>query len=135
MKQTYPIILIPAEEGGFTVYIPDFDISTQGNDIPDAMFMARDAIGITGIYMQDEKKELPVPSKMADMIERSKEESEDAIVTLVDIDFDEYRRKNETRAVRRNVSLPSWLDYEAQKAGINVSAILQNALKKELGFE
>ena len=34
--------------------------------------------------------------------------------------------------VRRNVSLPSWLNVEAEKAGVNVSAVLQAALKKEL---
>jgi post-segregation antitoxin (ccd killing protein) len=35
-------------------------------------------------------------------------------------------------SVRRNVSLPAWLDAEAARSGINVSAVLQDALKKEL---
>ena len=56
-------------------------------------------------------------------------------VTLIDIDFTEYRRKNDMKTVRRNVSLPSWLDLEAEKAGINVSALLQAALKKELKID
>jgi len=51
---------------------------------------------------------------------------------MVDIDFTAYRRANEKRTVRRNVSLPSWLNVEAEKAGINVSAVLQMALKQEL---
>lgn len=32
------------------------------------------------------------------------------ILTLVDVDFDEYRRKHEMRTVRKNVSIPSWLN-------------------------
>ena len=46
--------------------------------------------------------------------------------------FTAYRRANEKRTVRRNVSLPSWLNVEAERAGINVSAVLQTALKQEL---
>jgi len=53
-------------------------------------------------------------------------------VTLVDVDFAEYRRKNDMKTVRRNVSLPSWLDMAAKEAEINVSAVLARALKQEL---
>jgi post-segregation antitoxin (ccd killing protein) len=51
---------------------------------------------------------------------------------MVDIDFTEYRKANDLRTVRRNVSLPSWLNSAADKAGVNVSALLQAALKQEL---
>ena len=110
------------------VYVPDFDINTQGTDYADAIEMARDAIGLMGIDMEDEKEPIPCPSDMSAI---SKEHAED-IITLVDVDFADYRRKNDMRTVRRNVSLPSWLNAEAEKAGVNVSAILQAALKREL---
>lgn len=127
MKSAYPIILSSCENG-YAVYVPDFHINTQGEDIAEAMEMARDAIGLMGIDMEDECKELPVPSKI-DAVEK---ENEYDIVSLVDIDFTEYRKQNDLRTVRRNVALPSWLDYEARRSGVNVSAILQRALKKEL---
>ncbi|MCD7785283.1 MAG: type II toxin-antitoxin system HicB family antitoxin [Oscillospiraceae bacterium] len=126
MKNSYPIILTP-DEVGFTVYIPDFEINTEGDTLTEAIEMARDAIGLMGIDMEDDKKPLPVPSEIA-----SVNHSGEDIVTLVDVDFSEYRRKNDMRSVRRNVTLPSWLDYEAEKSGLNVSAILQKALKTEL---
>ena len=126
MKNVYPILLIP-EKKGYTVYIPDFEINTQGDDLTDAMEMARDAIGLMGIDMEDDGKILPAPSDMA-----SVKREADEIVTLVDVDFDEYRRKNEMRAVRKNVTIPSWLNEEAERAGVNFSAVLQNALKTEL---
>lgn len=58
-----------------------------------------------------------------------------ALVSLVDVDFDEYRKKNDLRVVKKNCTIPSWLNFAAEQAGINFSAILQAALKKELNIE
>ena len=130
MKKVYPIVLIKTADD-IVVYIPDFNINTEGKDYSEAIFMARDAIGLLGIELEDQGKTLPEPSEISNV----KKENEGDIVTLVDIDFTEYRRKNDMKTVRRNVSLPSWLDAEAEKAGINVSALLQAALKKELKLD
>lgn len=127
MKNSYPIILTP-DDPGYIVYIPDFDINTQGYSLTEAIEMARDAIGLMGIDMQDEGKELPAPSPLASVAKSSP----DDIATLVDVDFAEYRRKNDLRTVKKNCTVPSWLCYEAEKAKINFSAVLQSALKKEL---
>lgn len=127
MKNSYPVILTPCE-GGYVVYIPDFNINTEGKTITDALEMAKDAIGIIGIELEDRKEVLPMPADIKSVAK----ENEDDIVSLVAVDFTEYRRKNDMRSVRRNVTLPSWLDFEAEKSGINVSAILQRALKQEL---
>ncbi len=81
----------------------------------DSIEMARDAIGIMGIDMEDDHKKLPVPSDLATM----KTGNLTDIVTLVDVDFAEYRRKNDLRTVRKNCTIPSWLNFEAEKAGVN----------------
>ena len=127
MKATYPIIMTKGKEY-LVVYIPDFDINTQGETEADAMSMARDAIGLVGIDMEDGHEDLPTPTLLCDVKSNSKADT----VTLVDVDFTEYRRKNDMRAVRKNCTIPSWLSYEAEKAGINFSATLQAALKQEL---
>ena len=126
MKNSYPVILTK-EESGFTAFIPDFEINTQGKDLTDAIGMSRDAIGLMGIDMEDDGKALPVPSKASDFSVQSGE-----LVSLVDVDFAEYRRKNEMKVVKKNCTLPSWLCYEAEKANINFSQALQSALKREL---
>lgn len=126
MKEVYPIILHPCEKGDFYVEIPDLDIGTQGNTIAECIDMARDAIGLWGITMQDEHKEIPAASEILPKAENG------AIVTLVDVDFDEYRRAHELRTVRKNVSLPAWLCALAEKANVNFSAILQEGLKAYL---
>lgn len=129
MKNSYPIVIDDTheEKERYVVYIPDFDINTEGNTITEAIEMSRDAIGLVGIDMEDDKKELPKPTDIQNI-----SHSADEIVTLVDVDFVEYRRQNESRSVRRNVTIPAWMNFEANKNGINVSAVLQNALKKEL---
>lgn len=127
MKKAYPVILTKGKKF-IVVYVPDFEINTQGKDVADAIEMARDAIGIMGIDMEDENEKLPEPTGIAEI----RVESETDIVTLVDVDFGEYRRKNDMRSVKKNCTIPSWLNFEAEKAGVNFSAILTAALKSEL---
>lgn len=127
MKTAYPIILKEGSKNNYIVFIPDFNINTEGADIATAIEMARDAIGILGIDIEDDSEILPKPSKL----EKIKAEYQ-GIVTLVDVDFEAYRKKNDLRAVRKNCTIPSWLNVEAEKAGLNFSAILQTGLKKEL---
>lgn len=130
MKRVYPVVFTPAKEGGYDVYVPDFPLNTQGADMADAIYMARDAIAGMGTYYQDEGKAIPEPSSLKDVAAEG-----DGVVSLVDVDFDAYRRAKENRMVRRNVTLPGWLDERASQAGINVSGVLQKALKQELHID
>lgn len=128
MKRVYPIVLTPADRG-YVVYVPDLQINTEGNDVADAIDMARDAIGLWGITEEDFGRSIPEPDTVsAEEIEHEPGE----IVTLVDIDFAAYRRAHDMRTVRKNVTLPSWLNAEAEKAGVNFSQVLQEALKERL---
>lgn len=126
MKQAYPVI-ITKDKDFFVASIPDFETGTQGESLAEAIEMARDAIGMCGCYIQDEKKDIPIPTDIGNV---TKEASD--ILTLVDVDFDEYRKKHEMRTVRKNVTIPSWLNEEAESANINFSALLQKAIKAEL---
>lgn len=129
MKKAYPIT-IQKDGEFFVVYVPDFGINTQGTSIPDAMEMARDAIGLCGCVMQDNNQAIPKPSE----IESVKADA-GSFVTLVDVDFTGYRRRHDNRAVRKNLTIPAWLNEEAEAAGLNFSSVLQRALKTELCIE
>lgn len=143
MKQVYPTFILNLEDESahpFLVCVPDMEIWTEGDTFADAIEMARDAIGLTGISMEDNGESLPVPSQRQAAVEKMKESAgeldfSDAILTYVDVDFSEYRKKIDTRTVRRNVALPSWLNYEAEHAGINVSRVLQEALMDVLNVK
>lgn len=130
MKIAYPIIMTKGEKF-IVVFIPDFNINTQGKDIPDSIEMARDAIGLIGTDMEDDGEVLPDASSLDDVRINAPSNS---IVSLVDVDFDEYRKKNDMRAVKKNCTLPSWLNYEAEKANINFSQLLQQALIQKLNL-
>lgn len=80
--------------------------------------------------MERYEVEIPKPTNITDIdIAKSTFFDEgETIISLVDIDSTEYRRKIDTKSVRRNVALPSWLNYEAEHSGINVSKVLQDAL-------
>ena len=93
------------------------------------MEMARDAIGLMGIDYLDDGKEIPEPNSKE--IKARKED----IVTLVDVDFLEYRRKVDNKSVKKNCTIPYWLNVEAEKAGINYSKVLQDAIMGILGIK
>ena len=125
-KTIYPIILHPEKEGGYSVDVPDLEIGTQGETIAECIDMARDAIGLWGICRQDDHKPIPAPTTLTPHC------GKDDLVTLVDVDFDAYRRANDMRAVRKNVTLPSWLCDLAEKSGVNFSQVLQDGLRAKL---
>ena len=127
MVMVYPVILSKYGEG-YVVTIPDFHSVTEGKDLGDAISMARDAIGLSGIELEDEGKELPKPFSR-----RIKKEKDD-IETLVDVDFTEYRLRHDNRTVKKNCTIPYYLNVEAEKRGFNFSKILQEALADKLGI-
>ena len=67
MKAVYPVIFTEDEKGEYLVEVPDMGILTEGKDLGDAMFMARDAIGLAGIVAEDNGEEIPKPSRIEDI--------------------------------------------------------------------
>ena len=136
MKNVYPVFFTKAEEV-ILIEVPDLEILTEGKDMTDAIKMARDAIELKCVSLEDEGITIPEPSAITDLNIKNGTFFDDGetIISFVDIDSTEYRRKIDTRTVRRNVALPSWLNYEAEHAGINVSRVLQEALMRVLKVE
>ena len=129
MTQVYPIILTLTDDG-YVVTVPDFNINTQGKDYAEAMFMARDAICLTGMVMEDQGMEIPTPSALSAV----RPENDLDVVALVDVDFAAYRRKEEMRTVKKNCTIPSWLNYAAEEAGLNFSSLLADAIRQKLNL-
>lgn len=128
MKTCYPIILTEFDDkNGYLVYVPDFDINTSGTDLANALEMARDAIELCGVTYEDKKIPVPVPSAL-----NAVPCSENEIKLAVDVDFAAYRRMLDNRSVKKNCTIPSWLNEMAEQANINFSAVLQEALKQRL---
>lgn len=142
MKAAYPVIFTDVDTN-ILVEVPDLGILTEANEegkekgtISDAIEMARDAIGLKGITLEDAGKTIPDASDISVINPEKGTFAEDGkgYVTLVDVDFLIYRRRVDSKAVRRNVTLPNWLNREAEAAHINVSKLLQEALISKLGL-
>ena len=99
MKQAYPTFILNTNDNSehpFLVCVPDLEILTEGDSFADAIEMARDAIGLAGISMEDNGEEIPVPSEQKAALEKVKQDTEvvdfsKGILTYVDVDFSEYR--------------------------------------------
>ena len=126
MKLAYPVVI--SKDGKFLLAsVPDCEIDTQGNNLVDAIEMARDAISVWCVCEQDMGRQLPLPSDLSSI-----KHDEGDILTLVDVDIDAYRRTLETRTIRKNLTIPAWLNDAAEKEHVNFSQILQQGLKQHL---
>ena len=136
MKTAFPTF-IAQHNKDFLVYVPDMEIYTEGSSFINAIEMARDAIAMKGLSLLDNNMEIPVPSDSTVAISKTKADADEdfdyseGILTYIDVDFAAYKAKHDNRMVRRNVTLPAWLNYEAEKANLNVSKFLQEALKEK----
>jgi predicted RNase H-like HicB family nuclease len=128
MKRTYPIVIEDTGDAYLLVRVPDFDRMTQGTDLTESIDMAQDLICMLGIDYQDKDQPLPAPSLVSEI----QNQFPGKIVTLVNVDIEKYRKANEARSVRKNVTIPGWLNAAAEDADLNFSAVLQDALKREL---
>ena len=141
MKVAYPVIFTDVDTN-ILIEVPDLGIITEANEegktkgtMADAIMMARDAIGIKCIEAEDNGKEVTKPSAIFDVnvSEGTFYDEGQGILSLVDVDLAAYRKMLDNRTVRRNVTLPNWLNQEAEKSHINVSKVLQEALMSRLG--
>ena len=127
MKKVYPALLSDKDGGGYVIRVPDVrGCVTTGKTMDEALDNIRDALAGCLCVLEDVGRELPEPSNPFDIAE------DNAMVILIDVDLLKYREETDTRAVRKNVSLPAWLASLAERRGVNFSQLLQKALRKEL---
>lgn len=136
MTVIYPVIFTRTDDkkDTYLIEIPDIGGMSEGYGLADSINMARDLIGCKLL----EKEDGGIPSASAieqiNPLNGMFADAGESFVSLIDLDLSAYRRKNESRAVRKNVSIPAWLDREAAEANLNLSRILQDALKEKLNI-
>ena len=123
MKYTYTA-LFKEENDKVFARIPDLDgCVTTGKNLSDAIDQITDALNGWLCVAEDEK--LPIPEPTPQMKIRC---ADGEIISLVKADTMEYRARTNTKAVRKNISLPAFLADFADRQNINCSQILQDAL-------
>ena len=133
MKYAYPAILYP-DDGKIGVAVPDLPgCYTFGDNEADALFMARDAVEMWLWHSENTGTEIPPASSIAVIAAQCNEP--DGYVSLIAADTDEYRRQHDARAVKKTLSIPAWLNHQAEQANAPFSQILQEGLKRYLNIQ
>lgn len=126
-KIYYPAVFHP-EEIGYSVSVPDVEgCFSEGDTLEEAFEMITDAIGLC---LEECNGDFPHSSKPNEI----KTEGED-FVSLIAFDQLAYRKKHDTRSVKKTLTIPSWLNTVAEDNHINFSGVLQDALKAQLNIK
>lgn len=126
-KYVYPAVFTE-EDSGYSINFPDLpNCFTSGKTLGEAIEMAGDVLCLTLYEMEQAGTAIPAPSDLRDVPVGNKE-----FVNFIPCDTVEYRRFFDNRAVKKTLTVPSWLNDMAERAGINFSATLQSALKQQL---
>ncbi|WP_028255208.1 type II toxin-antitoxin system HicB family antitoxin [Veillonella magna] len=127
-KEMYPAVFSADVNGGYTVSFPDLlGCVTEGDTLTEAVDMAEDALGLYLYSLLEDGEELPKPS---DPVTIKCEDGE--FIDLVKWDEEEYLKKTDNKAVKKTLTIPSWLNHKAEAKKLNFSKILQRALREEL---
>lgn len=125
------IVVYPAKllekEGVILVSFPDVEgCFSEGVTTEDATINAQEALGLHLSSLQERKLDIPKASKLADVVCVKNEDK-----ALITTDVDKYHK---CKSVKKNLTIPSWLNERAEERNINFSQLLQRALREELSI-
>lgn len=125
MKLIYPAIFTPwQDQKGYTVEVPDLPgCISEGHSLIEAIEMAADAASGWILGELEEGKTYPPPSDRLSLIV-----PDGCFINLLILDMDAYAEKYGSKAVRKNITIPAWLNAFGEKNHINFSKVLQDAL-------
>lgn len=129
MKYTYTAVFTPAEEGGYLVDFPDitdhsdYGCFTDGNTIVEAMDNAKDVLNLVLWTMEEDGVEIPKATPPQNM-----KAPEGGFISLIQADTLKYREENDSKAVKKTITIPHWMDIAGKRKNVNFSQVMQNAL-------
>ena len=128
-KFVYPALFEPETEGGYSVSFPDLPgCFTEGDTMEEAVDMAKDAVGIYLMQLEEDGQSPPVASDPSGLHPEG-----NGFIALIDMDMVFYKQKHDNRSVKKTLTIPQWLNTLAEREGVNFSNVLQVALKEKLG--
>lgn len=124
MTISYPA-LCHYEDGGYWCEFPDLEgCFSRGDSVQEIIDMAREALECHAEYFLENDKPLPAPSLITDL----KAEGKD-FLTYISCELPQG-----AKSVKKTLTIPDWLNRRAEKAGVNFSRTLQDALLQKLGI-
>lgn len=121
-EYVYPAVFHPNEDGSFSIVFPDLPgCISEGKSLGNAMYMAQAALTQWIEYLIDKKQSIPSASDF-----RGVSVAPGEFTNLIRADV------RDSRAVRRTVSIPKWMDDKVAESDLSLSRVLQDALKERL---
>ena len=126
MKLIYPAIFTPYyDEGGYDVTVPDLpDCTASGDTLEDAIEDAVSQASGAILSIMEKGGEGPPASEYQDIIL----EDPDDFVSLIVLDMGAYSDAHAQKSVRKNITIPAWLNAYGEAHHVNFSKVLQEAL-------
>ena len=126
MKLVYPAILTPWDErDGYTVTVPDLPgCVSEGSSLADALLMGTDAASGWVLDELEDGKATPTVSRLNDVASANPE----AIVTYLVLDIDSYAERYGKKAIRKNITIPAYMNAYVEDNNLSLSEITQNAI-------
>jgi predicted RNase H-like HicB family nuclease len=134
MKDRYlfPAVFEIGEDGSIGVYFPDLPgCISAGDNEEEAVLNAKEALALHLYGMEEDGDDIPAPSSVRD-VQADLDPNE--YIVMIEVWMPPFRDKMNQRAIKKTLTIPKWLNDEAEKAGINFSQVLQYALKEKLGI-
>ena len=125
MKLTYPAVFYKdMESSAYAVEVPDLPGCASGADtLADAILMATDAAAGWVLDELEDGKSVPTASRQEDI-----NPDPGGFVSMLVLDMDAYTEKYGHKAVRKNLTIPAWLNTFAEANHVNFSQVLQDSL-------
>lgn len=125
----YPAYFRRVESGGYSVDFPDLPgCVSAGDSLGEALAMAREALSLHLYGMAEDGDAIPAPSDPAAVAPE-----EGAFVAPVEGRPDMIRDDIRNRSVKKTLTIPYWLNEEAERHHVNFSQVLQEALRERVG--
>lgn len=119
-------------------YYDDDGISIEFPDLPgclpcaqtseEAFRNAKEALGLHLFGMEQDGDVIPEPTPVREL-----KPEDGAVITMVEVFMPSVRDRINNKVVKKTLTLPSWLNREAEAANVNFSLVLQEGLKRYLG--
>lgn len=127
----YFTAVLHKENIGYSVWIDELSgCNSQGDSLAEAITNIKDAIGLFYEEYKSRNEPFPTPSAPEKV---TLEENETAV--LIEFDVLEYAKRHDKKAIKKTLTIPSWLNTIAEENNINFSSVLQSALKQKLNIQ
>lgn len=128
MNLVYPAVFYPdPDSSALAVTVPDLPgCVSGGNSLPEAIAMGEDAASGWILGELEDGNEIPAASSITDI--HPDPEIGEGFVSLLSLDMDTYAAKYGSKSIRKNLTIPAWLNTFAEAEQLNVSKVLQDAL-------